>query len=155
MKSLEQVHQAKAEKAVEEMKAVDDKNRQYAIATDAASKGDNSYTAGDYISAQIYYQSAMDKFQALGETAMAEQMKTKLDNAVQKQGVSMQAQKNAQEAEEKAKALYAGKDYAGAKQSALTAKQLYAGMGNQGKVDEMNLLIGQIDMDAVIDKSLQ
>lgn len=155
MKSLEQVHQAKADKAVEETKAVDEKNRQYAVATDAASKGDSSYASGDYISAQVYYQSAMEKFTALNELDLAKQMKSKLDLAVQKQGAATKSQTDAQDMENKAKTLYAGKDYSGARQAALTAKQMYAGLGNQAKADEMNLLISQIDMDAVIDKNLQ
>ena len=82
-------------------------------------------------------------------------MKTKLDNAVQQQGASMQSKQDAQDMETKAKTLYSSKDYAGAKQAALSAKQMYAALGNQAKVDEMNMLISQIDMDAIIDKNLQ
>ena len=162
MKGMEQVHQAKAEKAEKEQKdaeaqkqLIDERNRQYAIAADAATKGDNAYTSGDYLSAQIYYQSAMDKFTALDELDMASKMKTKLDNAVQQQGASMQSKQDAQDMETKAKTLYSSKDYAGAKQAALSAKQMYAALGNQAKVDEMNMLISQIDMDAIIDKNLQ
>lgn len=155
MKSLEQVHQAKAEKAAADAQAVDAKNQQYAIAAASAEKGDAAFSSGDYISAQVFYQSAMDKFTALGETGLAGQMKTKLDNAIQKQAASTQSQVDAQKMEAKAKERYTARDYAGAKQAAISAKQMYAALGNQAKVDEMNILISQIDIDAVIDKNLR
>ncbi len=154
MKSLEQVHQVKAEKAAADAKVVDAKNQQYAIAASSAEKGDSAFASGDYISAQVYYQNAMDKFTALGETGLAEQMKKKLDLAVQKQAASTKSQVDAQNMETKAKELYTAGDYAGAKQAAISAKQMYAALGNQAKVDEMNMLISQIDIDAVIDKNL-
>ena len=154
MKSLEQVHQAKAEKELEETKSVEDRNKRFAVATDALAQGDKAFAAGDYISAQVYYQSAVDKFTALDEKAMAEQAETKLGNAKSKQVDSQKTQKSAEMAEADAKRLYATKDYIGARQAALTAKQIYAATGNQAKVDEMNTLLTQIDMDAVIDKNL-
>ncbi len=155
MKSLEQVHDAKAEKAVADTKAADVKNQQYAVAAHAAEQGDKSFESKDYVSAQIFYQSAMDKFTALGELDQANKMKTKLDNAVQKQGDSTQSKLDAQAMEDKAKSLYAAKDYSGARQAALSAKQMHAALGNQAKVDEMNTLISQIDIDSIIDKNLQ
>ena len=155
MKSLESVYAAKAEKATEQTKAVDAKNQMYAVASNAAEQGDKAFGTQDYVSAQVFYQSAMDKFTALGDLDQAGKMKTKLDNAVRKQGESNQSKQNAQAMEEKAKALYTAKDYAGAKQAAISAKQMYAALGNQAKVDEMNTLISQIDIDAVIDKNLK
>ena len=54
-----------------------------------------------------------------------------------------------------AKKLYAARDYNGARQAALKAKQIYASLDNKAKIEEINALITQIDMDAVIDKNLQ
>lgn len=155
MKSLEQVHMAKAEKAEKEEKLVKEKNQEYAIAEDAASRGDAAFAKGDYISATVYYQSAMEKFTVLKEDAMAESMKKKLDLTTQKQKESTRQEDDVKATEAQAKAKYAAKDYAAAKQLALEAKRLYMAMGNQTKVEEMNNLITQIDLDVVIDENLK
>ena len=155
MKSLEQVHQAKAEKAAEETKTVDERNRNFAIAADAASRGDSAFVKEDYVSAQVYYQSAIDKFTELGEKDMAENIKPKLAAATAKQQAGVSAITDAQAMESDARSKYASKDYPGAKQSAVKAKQLYIKLGNQAKVDEMSQLISEIEMDAVIEDNLR
>ena len=154
MKSLEQVHQAKADKAVADAKDVDAKNKEYALATDAVSNGDAAFLAGDYVSANVYYQTAMDKFTALGETEKANAVKAKLDSALAKQGEGARQKEEARKAETEAKDKYATNDYAGAQAAAKKAKGLYTIIGDKAKVEEMDQLLTQIDMDSVIKNNL-
>jgi len=155
MKSLEQVHQAKADKKAADDKLIEEKSRQTTLAADTMSKGDKAFSEGDYISAQVYYQDAMDKFIGLGDINMAGKAQTRMEEAAQKQGESTKVQTNAQQAEDEAKKLYAARDYNGARLAALKAKQIYASLDNKAKIEEINAFLTQIDMDSVIDKNLQ
>ena len=155
MKSLEQVHQAKADKKAADDKLIEEKSRQTTLAADTMSKGDKAFSEGDYISAQVYYQDAMDKFIGLGDINMAGKAQTRMEEAAQKQGESTKIQTNAQQAEDEAKKLYAARDYNGARLAALKAKQIYASLDNKAKIEEINAFLTQIDMDSVIDKNLQ
>ena len=155
MKSLEQVHQAKSEKKAEADKMLEERSRQNTLAADVMSKGDKAFSEGDYISAQVYYQDAGDRYSSLGDVTMAEKARNRMDEAAKKQQESNKTQDSAQSAEAEAKKLYAARDYNGARQAALKAKQIYASLDNKAKIEEINALITQIDMDAVIDKNLQ
>ncbi|MBO6177635.1 MAG: protein phosphatase [Selenomonadaceae bacterium] len=152
--SLQDVHKAKTEKKMEEQKSLDDKNAIYALATDALKNGDKAFTSGDYISAQIYYQTATEKFTALGEKKEVEQISVKLSLVGEKLNESQATANNAKKAEEDARNRYAGKDYQGAREAAMRAKELYILMSNKVKADEMTTLIETIDMDSVIDKNM-
>ena len=152
--SLQDVHKAKAEKKMEDQKSLDEKNSLYALATDALKNGDKSFSSSDYISAQVYYQTAIEKFNALGEKQEAEKISTKLSLAKEKSNESQATANEAKKAEEDARKRYAGKDYQGARDSAMRAKEIYTLMGNKVKADEMTTLIETIDMDSVIDKNM-
>ena len=154
MKALEQVHQAKADKAVEATKAVDDKNREYALATEAVSHGDAAFLAGDFVSSNVYYQTALDKFTELGETEKVKAVKAKLDSALAKQGEGTRQKEEANKTAEEAKNKYTAGDYAGAQAAAKKAKGLYTAIGDKPKAEEMDQLLTQIEMDSVIKNNL-
>mgnify|MGYP002855605017 CR=1 FL=1 len=154
MSSLQSVRDAKNQKAMEENNLQEERNKQYSQAVEAGTQGDKAFTAGDYISAQVYYQSAADKFLALNETKQATEMQAKAEAALDKQQQGMKKQQDAEAAASKAQELYAKKDYEGAKAAALKAKQLYSTAGDSAKVDEMTQLIQNIELDAVIDKNM-
>ncbi|MBR2216549.1 MAG: protein phosphatase [Selenomonadaceae bacterium] len=155
MNSLQSVRDAKNQKKLEENNLQDERNRQYAQAVEAGTQGDKAYMGGDFISAQVYYQSAAEKFLALDESKRAAEMQQKAEAAQMKQQQGMQQQQDAQAAEKKAQELYSQKDFEGAKTAATKAKQLYTVAGNSAKVDEMTLLLQQIDLDAVIEKNMK
>ena len=154
MQALEQVHQAKADKAVAEAKDVDAKNRDYALATDAVSRGDAAFLAGDYVSANVYYQTAIDKFAELGEADKVKAIQAKLDSALAKQGEGTRQKVEAQKAADEAKNKYTAGDYAGAQAAAKKAKSIYTAIGEKDKAEEMNQLLTEIEMDSVIKNNL-
>lgn len=124
-------------------------------AVNAAAKGDEAFLSGDYASAQAYFNSAMEKYNALHDTQSAAQMRSKADAAASKLGDTLAQKYQADDTAQQARDSYAAGNFQDAKQKAFQAKQLYTGMNNSAGVDEMQRLIEQLDTDMAIARGLQ
>ena len=124
-------------------------------AVNAAAKGDEAFLSGDYASAQAYFNSAMEKYNALHDTQSAAQMRSKADAAALKLGDTLAQKYQADDTAQQARDSYAAGNFQDAKQKAFQAKQLYTGMNNSAGVDEMQRLIEQLDTDMAIARGLQ
>lgn len=153
--ALGQVSQAREKKALEEKSSADELKKEFADATETEVKGDESYAAGDYQSAQMYYLTAIEKFSALLENEKVKSIQGKFDMTRSKSFESRGTKVEAEDTEQKARNLYAEKNYEQAKAAATKAKELYTKLGMKSKADDMDVLLSQIATDAQIADSLK
>ena len=153
--ALTQNMQEKAKADTAKNQEQENYQRVLAQAVGAAGKGDEAFLSGDYASAQAYFNSAMEKYNALYDTQSASLMRSKSDIAASKLGDSLAQKYQADDVAQQARDSYAAGKFSDAKQKAFQAKQLYTGMGNQNGADGMQRLIEQVDTDMAISNGLQ
>ena len=118
-------------------------------------KGDEAFAAGDYISAQVYYMSARDKYAALPDYAHAGDAQKKAELAEQKAAEATRQQDEAAAAARAAREAYSLGDYPQAMAKARQAKEAYVSMGDKANADAMQLLLDAIDTDQQIAAGMQ
>ncbi|MBQ9486930.1 MAG: hypothetical protein IJU91_03885 [Selenomonadaceae bacterium] len=153
--ALGQVAQAREKKDLEEKTSDDELKKQFKDAMDTEAKGDEFFDTGDYISAQMYYMMAIEKFSALVEKDKVHTIQRKFDLARAKSLESRGNKVEAEDTEQKARNFYAEKNYEEAKAAATKAKELYTQLGMKSKVADMDLLLEQIATDAMIDSAVK
>ena len=153
--NLEKVIEAKREKQQSDLQDDEEYLRQLNNAIQYANKGDEAFTAKDYVSAQMYYQTAREKFTAIYKIDESNSMKDKYDLAGVKLSEILNQRREAENTEQRARELYNDRNFSAAKQMANQAKQLFSKMDMKGKVEEMEILIEQITTDAIIADNLK
>lgn len=137
IRSLEKLYEEqKAEKAAEDEEMKNKLARETSAANYFA-EGDAAYAQGDYESAKVFYQSAMQTYEALGDEAQQGMAREKIA-AAEKKIQSFTAQ--GEEAESyivQAQACETAGDYAGAKKYYLLAKDIYARQNDEAKLGEV------------------
>lgn len=137
IRSLEKLYEEqKAEKAAEDEEMKNKLARETSAANYFA-EGDAAYAQGDYESAKVFYQSAMQTYEALGDEAQQGMAREKIA-AAEKKIQSFTAQ--GEEAESyivQAQACETAGDYAGAKKYYLLAKDIYARQKDEAKLGEV------------------
>ena len=137
IRSLEKLYEEqKAEKAAEDEEMKNKLARETSAANYFA-EGDAAYAQGDYESAKVFYQSAMQTYEALGDEAQQGMAREKIA-AAEKKIQSFTAQ--GEEAESyivQAQACETEGDYAGAKKYYLLAKDIYARQKDEAKLGEV------------------
>ncbi|MBR2733182.1 MAG: hypothetical protein IKD80_02895, partial [Selenomonadaceae bacterium] len=117
--------------------------------------GDDAFDKGDYISAQMFYMRAIEKYNALFDADKAKLIQSKYDIATEKFTDSEKQKSDAEAAAKKALEYYANKNYPEAKAAATSARKIYTDLGLKTKADEMDILLQQIATDEVIAASLK
>ncbi len=153
--ALGQVSQERAKKNLEQQTSDEELKNQFKEATDTETKGDQSFEAGDYAAAQMYYLTAIDMFNALVEKDKVHSIQKKFDLARAKSFESRGTKVEAEDTEQKARNLYVEKNYEEAKAAAVKAKELYTKLEMKSKVADMDILIEQITTDAQIADALK
>ena len=153
--ALGQVSQAREKKAAEEKFSDDERKKRFQAATEIETQGDESFAAGDYVSAQMYYMTAIESFDELVEPRKVQLIQNKFDLAKSKSLESRGTKIEAEDTEQRARNLYADKNYTEAKAAAIKAKELYTTLDMKSKVDDMNILLEQIATDETIADSLK
>lgn len=113
-------------------------------------RGDDAFSAGDYTNANAYYNTALEQYTSLGDNSMCQSISFKLQQvATKQQEISNQIQ-SAANLMMQADGLYKQNEYNSAKQLYLKAKQEYQSLGREDKVDEINNILDQIDIDMAV-----
>ena len=110
-------------------------------ATQLAADGDKAFTEGDYEGAKAYYAMALEKYQALGDTAHADLLQTKIDSSDQKSEENKQKKQQADDFVLAGKGEEAAGNKLEAKKQYLFAKNLYKELKLDDKVVEVDGLI--------------
>lgn len=137
IRSLEKLYEEqKAEKAAEDEEMKNKLARETSAANYFA-EGDAAYAQGDYESAKVFYQSAMQTYEALGDEAQQGMAREKIAAAEKKiQSFTAQGEEAASYIVQ-AQACETAGDYAGAKKYYLLAKDIYARQKDEAKLGEV------------------
>lgn len=117
-----------------------------------ASEGDKAFAEGDYESAKTYYAMALEKYQALNDTAHAQLIKSKIDSSGQKAEENRGKEKQAEDYVLAGKNQEAAGNKLEAKKQYLFAKNLYKELKMDDKVTEVNGLIDVLETSMDQDK---
>lgn len=153
--ALAKVGEAREKKAKAEQTAADELKKQYDEAEAVEAKGDQSFDDGDYLAAQMYYMTAIEKFTSLLDETKVKVLQGKFELAKEKSTELQSKKADAEKAEQDARSLYADKNFAEAKAAAQAAKDAYTELGLKAKADEMDALLGQIATDEMIAGTLK
>lgn len=124
-----------------------------AVAADTAGaaelivKGDEAFDKGDYKGAASYYTQAKEKYKELGETEKVEELDKKLTDSESKEEDQTEQQKMAQEYEAQAKKLAEEGQLEEAKKQYILAKEIYAALGDEDKVTQIENRIQMLEVD--------
>ncbi len=137
IRSLEKLYEEqKAEKAAEDEEMKNKLARETSAANYFA-EGDAAYAQGDYESAKVFYQSAMQTYEALGDEAQQGMAREKIAAAEKKIQNSAVQGEEAESYIAQAQACETAGDYAGAKKYYLLAKDIYARQKDEEKLGEV------------------
>lgn len=153
--ALGKVTAAQEKKALDEKITAETKKKELEEAEQIEKNGDDSFDQGDYLSAQMFYMRAIEKYTALYETGKAGIIQKKYDLSTQKYEESNKQKTDAETTEQKARDYYANKNYSEATAAANLAKKMYSDLGLKTKADEMDILLQQIATDEIIATSLK
>lgn len=156
LSALEKLDEVKAKAEAQRQKNIDEQSEKYMTAALVLARGDDAFSAGDYTNANAYYNTALEQYTSLGDNSMCQSISFKLQQvATKQQEISNQIQ-SAANLMMQADGLYKQNEYNSAKQLYLKAKQEYQSLGREDKVDEINNILDQIDIDmAVMETMLQ
>lgn len=134
-------------------KAAQEKAADETGAAGLVSEGDKAFSQGDYESAKTYYAMALEKYQALNDTAHAQLIQTKIDSS------SAKAEENKEKEKEADDYVAAGKEQEAkgnkleAKKQYLFAKNIYRELKMDDKVTEVDGLIDVLETSIDQDKA--
>ena len=150
LSALEKLDEVKAKAQAQRQKNIDEQSDKYMTAALVLARGDDAFSAGDYTNANAYYNTALEQYTALGDSSMCQSISLKLQQvATKQQEISNQVQ-TADNLMMQADSLYKQNEYNSAKQLYLKAKQEYESLGREDKVDEINNILDQIDIDMAV-----
>ena len=153
--ALNNVSAAREKKALEENTSVSALKERSEEADKLEQQGDDAFNAEDYLSAQMYYVMAIEKFNALKDEQRSAVIQQKYDAAKDKFLAGQNSKREAEALERTAREFYIDRNYAEAKSTAAQAKDIYNELGMKGKADEMDILIQQIATDKAITDALK
>ena len=150
LSALEKLDEVKAKAQAQRQKNIDEQSDKYMTAALVLARGDDAFSAGDYTNANAYYNTALEQYTSLGDNSMCQSISFKLQQvATKQQEISNQIQSAANHMMQ-ADGLYKQNEYNSAKQLYLKAKQEYQSLGREDKVDEINNILDQIDIDMAV-----
>ena len=134
-----------AKKAADDKKAAEDAESK---AVDLRKNGDLKYTAGDYVSAKMYYELAKEKFGEANDTSLADELIDKIALMDKKISETSDKKSEADKYKEEADKKYAAGDNTSAKVLYLLAKDAYNSAGYTDDVAKVTEKITAIDQAA-------
>ena len=153
--ALGEVTKAQDKKDSDARTLAETKKKDYQEAEQIEKNGDDAFDKGDYVSAQMFYMRAIEKYDTLFDADKAKLIQSKYDIAAEKFSDSEKQKSDAEATAKKALEYYANKNYSEAKAAANSAKKMYDDLGLKTKADEMDILLQQIATDEVIAASLK
>lgn len=108
--------------------------------------GDKAFAQGDYESARVYYLAAKQKYEQLGDEILADAAEEKMEAADAKIEQKAVLEKEAESYMEQAANSMEEEAFTRAKKYYLLAKDIYASLKNQDKVDEVSRKMEVLDI---------
>lgn len=131
-----------AKKAEDDKKAAKDSE---AKAIDLRKNGDLKYTAGDYVSAKMYYALAKEAFEQANDNSLADELVEKIALMDKKINETSDKKSEADKYKAEADKKYSAGDTSSAKVLYLLAKDVYSSLGDADDVTKVTEKIAAID----------
>lgn len=131
-----------SKKAEEDKKAAEEKQNK---AIDLRTNGDLKYTAGDYVSAKMYYTLAKESFEEIKANSLADELEEKIVLMDKKISETSDKKSEADKYMAEADKKYAAGDNTSAKVLYLLAKDAYSSLGDTDNVTKVTEKITAID----------
>ena len=110
------------------------------------SEGDAAFAKGDYEGARAFYTTALQKYTELEDQAQIEALSVKLNACTEKLARRKELEAEAEAYMRQGESACDGKNYIQAKKYYLLAKDVYAGTGNDAKVNEVLRRLELVEM---------
>lgn len=136
--ALDALYETQKEQRQEEDEARREQLTQEEAGNQLLAQGDTAYAQGDYESAKVYYSSAMQKFVQLQDQVQQEVIQEKLDIAQRKLDEKEKLETEAEKYIRQAEILSDAGDYNSARKYYLLAKDIYAAMKEEDRLDEID-----------------
>lgn len=114
--------------------------------------GNKAFAQGDYESAKVYYLAARQKYEQLGDQIQAKAAEEKIEAAEAKIEQKVVLEKEAESYMDQAANSIEEKEFSRAKKFYLLAKDIYASLKNQDKIDEVSRKMEFLDIKAEEEK---
>lgn len=147
LRALEELYALQKDLAEEATKQSGEKMEKETSAANFLVQGDKAFTSEDYAAAQVFYNSAKQKYEELEDAENAELVEQKIANAKKKQE---ETEKKRADAENYVSLAEQGKvngDVVTAKKYYLLAKDIYARLKEDDKVKQMETQIEILDLE--------
>ena len=147
LRALEELYALQKDLAEEATKQSGEKMEKETSAANFLVQGDKAFTSEDYAAAQVFYNSAKQKYEELEDAENAELVEQKISNAKKKQE---ETEKKRADAENYVSLAEQGKvngDVVTAKKYYLLAKDIYARLKEDDKVKQMETQIEILDLE--------
>lgn len=147
LRALEELYALQKDLAEEATKQSGEKMEKETSAANFLVQGDKAFTSEDYAAAQVFYNSAKQKYEELEDAENAELVEQKIANAKKKQE---ETEKKRADAENYVSLAEQGKvngDMVTAKKYYLLAKDIYARLKEDDKVKQMETQIEILDLE--------
>ena len=147
LRALEELYALQKDLAEEATKQSGEKMEKETSAANFLVQGDKAFTSEDYAAAQVFYNSAKQKYEELEDSENAELVEQKIANAKKKQE---ETEKRRADAENYVSLAEQGKvngDVVTAKKYYLLAKDIYARLKEDDKVKQMETQIEILDLE--------
>lgn len=133
------------ERMDKEIEGDKERSKSEITASDFIIQGNTAFQSGDMVSAQMYYTMAKEKYEKLGDAAMAASMDEKL-KLVEEKGKEQEEQiKKADQHVKTGLRLQSEGDYANAKKEFIFAREIYAAVNEKAKLEDITAKIEIID----------
>ncbi len=145
IKALENLYSLKKDVKEKEKNESDEKLQQENSAVNFVAQGDKSFSEGDYESALVFYESALQKYSELEDDTNASSVLSKIENTKNKLNTVNSMRDNATNYINLAEQYIVENDYVQAKKYYLLAKNVYLDLKDDTKVLEINNKIEILD----------
>lgn len=148
--ALDKLYADKEKKDLAQEKENAKRAEAYAAAAGLAAEGDAAFAAGDLGGASVYYHTAIEKYAALSDAAQVAALTGKLrETDAKRQALAAKAEE-AGGLLAQARELHEQKEFTSARQVCQKARQAYRALNMPDKIEEVDALLAQIDIDAAI-----
>lgn len=155
MDALEKLYEDQKEEKEAENEEIKAQLAQQEAGVNYITKGDEAFAQGDYDSARVYYASAKQTYSDMGDGIQAEAAEEKLNATDKKIEQSDTKKQEAEGYTKQAQTAADALDYVTAKKYYLLARDVYASLKMEDKVDEITRKMDALDIKAGLDGASQ
>ena len=155
MDALEKLYEDQKEEKEAENEEIKAQLAQQEAGVNYITKGDEAFAQGDYDSARVYYASAKQTYSDMGDGIQAEAAEEKLNATDKKIEQSDTKKQEAEGYTKQAQTAADALDYVKAKKYYLLARDVYASLKMEDKVDEITRKMDALDIKAGLDGASQ